>query len=646
MLGIYKSASKMVLATGDVMTYTIHLEVAWQTSYQADVTDPLPDGLDYVADSVNQSGSYDSATRTISWSKVAVASGAPVNLTFQVKDTATVTQPTPTVNTATITINGVALQRMAWVTLIPGTPAATGLLGSFKSALPFKLGPSELVTYTIHLINSGTAAATVSVSDPVPAPLTYVAGSASTGGVFDTTSKTVSWANVSVPTGTPVLLTFNASAPAVFQSMIHPSMVINTATITSDAGSFKRSTGIILVPEAQSPISGSFKSASQREVAPGDKLTYTVSLHNSSAAAVTATVTDVLPAEVTYVADSASAGGVYDDPTRTLTWTDLPVSEGSSVDLTYDVTINALTTPLPIPARIINTATITSADVTLKRSAVVMLMKTPGGDNTPPVVSSFTIGDQDVYTDPVVTLKTTATDNDKVSWMYVKEWALTTAPFPHWQEVKSSGWVPFQAEYPWTLTSTSGSHFVGVWVADASLNRSHLTRQSIDFASLVLPGAKIDQGQMIPYLVYYPAGVDVTATLNTTSGAADLFIWHPRNMFAPDHSTPTPSTNPQTITFTTKTAGVYMFLVYGKQASVFDLSISPAGGPRVGALASTAAASLSNLTLDHSLAADTAAQDGITFNPILPQSGLDPLSVAVDPPGNSGFVTYLPSVTH
>lgn len=635
--GIYKSASKEVLSFGEEMTYTIHLQIGWTASVIADVIDPLPAGLDYVPGSANYAGVYDPGTRTVSWTKVAVSNSTPINLTFEVQDVAHVTQPTPAVNIATITTTDYVIRRQALVTLIPSILPGPDLRDSYKSAFPRMLGPGEVVTYTVHLLNFGTSAATVQVSDTVPALLLYIPDSASSGGVYDAGTHTVSWSGIDVQPKKPVLLTFAARASNSFPSTVHPLVVTNIATIGSGSLSFKRSTDVLLVMPHASPLEGSFKTADHKVVAPGQVFTYTINLHNSSEIPVSATVSDTLPAQVSYIPGSASDGGTYDATNRTLRWNDISVPEASPVLLTFSVQAES---PVITPTRVVNNAIISSGGIALKRSAKVWLLSQPGGDNIPPIVHSFTIGDRDVYTSPQVTLSISATDDVKVSWMYLKEWALATTPFPHWQEVKSSGWVPFQVDYPWTLSDQSGSHFIGVWVADSSLNRSHLTRRALDFASLLLPNTHIDQGGMVPYLVYYPAGVPVTAVLKTLSGNADLFVWHPGNMFSPDETSPAPGSITQTITFTTRTAGTYLFLVHGVKASDFDLSIIPGGGPRAGLYSDagrTAGPDASGL-------AQTLQSDGITYNPVLPQSGLDPLNVAVDPSGPF-FLAYLPTIS-
>ncbi len=635
--GFYKSASKELISFGEDMTYTIHLEIGWTASYLADVTDPLPVGLDYVPGSANHAGVYDPNTRVVSWTKVAVSFSSPVNLTFKVLDVAHVNQPTPTVNIATLTVMDYVIQRQAWVTLMPSILPGPDLRASFKSAWPHMLGPGEVVTYTIHLLNFGTSSATVQVSDPVPAPLVYVPNSASSGGAYDASTHTVSWSGIDVPPMQPVLLTFAAKAPNDIPTSARPLVITNTAAITSGSLSLKRSTDVLLVIPHESPLEGSFKAADHTVVAQGQVFTYTINLHNSSEISISATVSDPLPLQVNYVPGSASDGGSYDSTSRTLSWSDITVPEASPVILTFAVQAES---PVVTPTRVINTAYISSGGVTIKRSAQIWLLAQPGGDHTPPVVHSFTIGDRDVYTSPQVTLSISATDDVKVSWMYLKEWVLATTPFPHWQEVKSSGWIPFQAEYPWTLIQQSGTHFMGVWVADSSLNRSHLTRRALDFASLLLPSTHVDRGGMIPYLVYYPAGVQVSAVLKTLTGNADLLVWFPSNMLSPDEISPTPGSTVQTITFTTRTAGAYLFLVYGVKASDFDLSINPGGGPRAWLYPDAN----STASPDTSAPSQTTQLDGLTYNPILPQSGLDPLNVAVEPSGPF-FQAYLPAIS-
>ena len=643
----YKAASKPFLKLGEEMTYTIHLEIGWSTSLYGEVKDPIPAGLEYVPGTANYGGVYDPTIRTLTWDKVPVGYPDPVELTFRVKDIAQVNQPRPVVNTATISFNGFVFQRQAWVTLLPETPGESDLAGSYKSAWPRMLSAGETVTYTITLLNTGAAPATVQVADPVPAILQYEPGSVNHDGVYNSTTRTVMWKDVFVPPYNPLLpvepvrLTFRAVAPNILPaSSIRPLVITNTAVISTSDFAFKRSADILLVTYPISPLEGSYKTASQRVVTPGQEFSYMIYLHNSSTVAQKASVKDPLPAQVSYVEGSANANGVYDPASHTVSWSNLTVLEGSTLRLTFKVIAR---NPVANALRIINTAYIASGNRTLQRSVTVLLNEQPG-DHIPPVVNKFTIGDQDVNAVPEVTLHIAASDNIGVKWMYLREWLLTTSPFPHWQQVSESGWIPYQADYPWKLSPKSGTHFMGVWVADAAHNKSKLTRSAIDFASLLLPDTKIPAGGLVPYLVYYPAGVEVKAELNTLSGAAHLFVWYPGSLFLPDETSSIPDSDVQTITFTTRTAGIYMFLVYGLQPSEYNLRIAPGGGPRLPVPLPYNTSSPTGISMDSQAGVPSSIEvDGMTFNPILPESGLDPLDIALDPDGP--FVkTYLPAV--
>ena len=341
----YKAASKPMLTLGEVMTYTIHLELGWSASVSAEVMDPLPIGLDYVPGSANYGGVYDSGTRTLKWAQIPVGFPTPVDLTFDVKDTAQVNLPTPVVNTATISLNGFVFQRQAWVTFMPVSPVATNLAGSYKSAWPRMLSGGDTVTYSITLLNTGSSPVTVQVVDPVPAILNYAPNSADHNGTYDTTTKTVTWKDVVVqpynqllPVA-PVRLNFQATAPDVLPaSSIRPLVITNTATIAAPTYAIKRSADILLVTNTISPLAGSYKTASQKVVQPGQEFSYQIYLENSSTVPQKVSVKDPLPGQVNYVDGSANANGVYDPASRTVSWDDLTVLEGSTLVLTFKVT--------------------------------------------------------------------------------------------------------------------------------------------------------------------------------------------------------------------------------------------------------------------------------------------------------------------
>jgi hypothetical protein len=133
---------------------------------------------------------------------------------------------------------------------------------------------------------------------------------------------------------------------------------------------------------------------------------------------------------------------------------------------------------------------------------------------------------------------------------------------------------------------------------------------------------------MVPYLVYYEEGVNVTATLTQVEGEPELYIWQVRRLKEPI------ALGVQSAEFTTDSAGVYLLAVRGAPEDVYDLSIEPPGGPRVPVL-STAARAEPSRPEGPSLAAAVAwpeAQVADDLATMFMESGLDPLESAEEPP--------------
>ncbi len=384
-----------------------------------------------------------------------------------------------------------------------------------------------------------------------------------------------------------------------------------------------------VIPPPDIELGGSYKEVSPLQAGPDEELVYTIGLHNSGANDALVTVTDDLPGEVAYVPNSVTGGGVYD--AGTITWSDITVPAGDDVLLTFA----AMPTSVTEAVVVVNTAVIAPSGADpLERSASVLLTpETVVEDVIPPIVTGLTIDDQDVIVDPDVTLHLTAIDNVGVEEMYLKEWALETDPFPHWQEVQSSGWVPYEATYPWTLEATSGTHFIIAWVADAAGNWSLPTLNAGDYASLLLPGETVSQHGMVPYMVYFEADVTVTATLTPTLGDADLYVWYPDSHLLPDQKSVNGGTAVDSVNFVTPQAGPYLFLVYGYTDATYDLNITPGGG-----LQANVTNSLSQIAMPSEQAS---AKAELTTEPVLTQSGLDPLGIA-EPP--QIFNVYLPII--
>jgi hypothetical protein len=169
---------------------------------------------------------------------------------------------------------------------------------------------------------------------------------------------------------------------------------------------------------------------------------------------------------------------------------------------------------------------------------------------------------------------------------------------------------------------------VGVWVADAAHNTSRLDRNAIDFASLILPDTSLARGRFAAYLVHYDANTAVQATLAPAKGAADMLVWYPFSFWWPDQVG-------NSVSFTTPRQGAYLFGVFARSDVTYNLTITPGGGPRVGAAPA----------VPDGASYGTAAEQPNLFDNPLNGSGIDPLGDATAPadaPDQATITCYLP----
>jgi uncharacterized repeat protein (TIGR01451 family) len=362
-----------------------------------------------------------------------------------------------------------------------------------------------------------------------------------------------------------------------------------------------------------------YKFASKHSLGPQDSLTFTILLYNSSTDTVTADVVDTLPLDLGYLPGTASGGGEYDAATHSLSWSAVEVPFASQVLLTFDVEAPSVIAEM---IDVVNSAEITTDKNTIETEFEVRLLpQSPTADVVFPVVDSVIIDEMDALTSRDVTLYISASDNIGLDKMMIKEWQVGGGTEQGWIETQSSGWIPYDTELEWTLGDKPGVKFIGVWVADAAGNTSFGTREAFDFASYLKPATSFSgEIGIVPYPVYYEAGVDVTATLDwmgDENSSAMLLVWFPGEF---DEAADSDS---QEITFTTETAGTYIFAV-SVTADVeltYTLGITPGGGP-------SALGMESAFTPIETESTDTSPES--TYYNLLFAIGLDPISIALE----------------
>ena len=212
---------------------------------------------------------------------------------------------------------------------------------------PDPVNTGSNLTYTITVTNGGPdAAANASWTDTLPAGTTFVS-LPSVGGWSCTLpeagdSGTVSCSNPSFAVGSAVFTLTVAVAPTVAAGTI----LSNTVTVTSSTpdgnpgNDSSTATTTVL-----SPASVTGNKSRSGGISPGSSLSYLIILSNSGNSDQQDNpgneFTDVLPADLTLVAASASGGTTtINTGTNTVTWNGL-VPANDSITITIDATIEA-----------------------------------------------------------------------------------------------------------------------------------------------------------------------------------------------------------------------------------------------------------------------------------------------------------------
>ena len=228
---------------------------------------------------------------------------------------------------------------------------ATADVSIVKTASPpSPLAPSQAFAYSLAVTNAGPGtASSVSVADTLPAGVGFVSASAPVGWSCAEAAGTVTCTNPSLAAGPANVITINATAPAT------PGTVTNTATVSSAAdGNPANDSSSVDVTVALADLAISKTSTPAASMTPGQAMSYTLAVtNNGPGSASSVTVTDPLPAGVTFVSASGT-GWTCGQAAGTVTCTIPTLAVGAANPITI-----AATAP-SVPGTITNTATVSS----------------------------------------------------------------------------------------------------------------------------------------------------------------------------------------------------------------------------------------------------------------------------------------------
>ncbi|MEL4308908.1 PKD domain-containing protein [Joostella sp. CR20] len=226
-----------------------------------------------------------------------------------------------------------------------------------KTASKTMVSPGEVVTFSIEVFNnparSTSDATNVEVSDALPAGYDVVSGTISDGGIYYSGNSAIRWEGLSVPLGETKTVTFDATinktGPYENKALItgsdqvdpdsDPEVGFTEDDLADGIADDDEDTVTISVLQADLELT---KSASHTQANIGESVGFRLFVKNNGPGnASDITVKDTIPDGYDFITGTASNNGVYNAGDKTITWSNLSVSNGFTNSLTYSASPNS-----------------------------------------------------------------------------------------------------------------------------------------------------------------------------------------------------------------------------------------------------------------------------------------------------------------
>ncbi|WP_396601901.1 Ig-like domain-containing protein [Algibacter sp. R77976] len=235
-----------------------------------------------------------------------------------------------------------------------------------NNGAPVNVG--DVLTFSVALSNGGTVAATgVSIDDILPIGYSLVSGSIDNGGVFNAGDTTITWEGLTVPlTGTVVTYQVTVNAPTgaadeyrniaevTGSDQFDPDSTPDNDVLTED----DQDDEIVVPAQADLALAKGISATSSATPNVGDTVIFEIVISNNGPDAATGvSASDMVPSGYTITGGSIDNGGMATG--NQIDWSGLSISSGTSITLSYAVTVNA---PTGIAGEYSNVAEVTGSD--------------------------------------------------------------------------------------------------------------------------------------------------------------------------------------------------------------------------------------------------------------------------------------------
>jgi len=378
-VSVTKTTAAGPVLAGDTLTYTITVANAGPSDAQTvTMTDLVPVNTTFVSDTQTSGPAFNltnpaaGGTGTITGMIGTLALGASASFTVVVlvsPSTPSGATITNTADVAAATADPNLANNSATVTTSVATQADVSVTKTTAAGPVFA---GNTVAYTITVANAGPSdAQTVALTDLVPANTTFVSDAQTSGAVFNLTNPAVG--GTGTITGTINTLALGASASFNVVVRVSPSTLLSGATITNTADvtaatadpNLANNTATVTISVATLADVSLTKTTAAGPVLAGNTVAYTITVANAGPSdAQTVVLTDLVPADTTFVSDAQTSGPAFNlispaaGGTGTISGTIGTLALGASASFTVVVRVSPTT---PDGATITNTADVTAA---------------------------------------------------------------------------------------------------------------------------------------------------------------------------------------------------------------------------------------------------------------------------------------------
>ena len=273
-------------------------------------------------------GSFNSATKTLTWNVGTLAAGADATKTFIVQFSNSIAG-----QNAVLTVNEVQTEA-------PGSATASDTIHVIGSVLSVTMTDNtvnhqanvgDMVTYTITVHNAGPDDATnVSVKDALNLGLNFIS---SPDGIYNSSSRAITWDVGTITAGSDFVTTFVAQLTSNFAGK----NLNNTVQVKVDNLVKTSASDVFYVKKAVTTVTKTDNTVNH-QARVGDLVTYTITVHNAGPDdATNVTLNDILPTGLTFV---SSPTGTYNAGTNTITWNVGTITSGSDAVVTFVAQVN------------------------------------------------------------------------------------------------------------------------------------------------------------------------------------------------------------------------------------------------------------------------------------------------------------------